>query len=228
VIERLVTGCRTSLSIRYTRAAPDGQSLPVFERYTESARRTLFFARDEASEVGSRSIETEHLLLGLMRDLKGVIDPILTPVSMDIRKELDRRIVRRERFSTSIEIPFSAETKQALEFSSEEADRLRHGYIGTEHLLLALLRVGRSVAADVLRMCGVDLEETRTRIVTLLRELAVSKPLPPHILAACEQIDRIRDLVVEFGRPESDRQDRRQLIGQICTDLEALKKHLAT
>src|ERR671919_4192 len=124
----------------------------MFERYTERARRVLFFARYEASQLGSISIETEHLLLGLIREGKGLTSRIFarSHLSLEsIRKEIEGRTVFREKVSTSVEIPFSAETKRVLQFAAEEADRLLHNYIGTEHLLLGILREERSVAAIV-------------------------------------------------------------------------------
>ena len=121
----------------------------MFERYTERARRVLFFARYEASQLGSISIETEHLLLGLIREGKGLTSRIFARSRLsleNIRKEIEGRTVFREKVSTSVEIPFSAETKRVLQFAAEEADRLLHNYIGTEHLLLGILREERSVA----------------------------------------------------------------------------------
>jgi hypothetical protein len=125
----------------------------MFERYTERARRVLFFARYEASQLGSISIETEHLLLGLIREGKGLTSRIFARSHLsleNIRKEIEGRTVFREKVSTSVEIPFSAETKRVLQFAAEEADRLLHNYIGTEHLLLGILREERSVAASIL------------------------------------------------------------------------------
>src|SRR5207249_10464864 len=115
----------------------------MFERYTEQARRVLFFARYEASEFGSLSIEPEHLLLGLVREGKGLTSRIFarSHVSLeDIRKEIEGRVVFREKLSTSVEMPISPEARRVLEFAAEEADRLRHSYVGAEHLLLGMLR----------------------------------------------------------------------------------------
>ena len=96
----------------------------MFERYTERARRVLFFARYEASQLGSISIETEHLLLGLIREGKGLTSRIFARSHLsleNIRKEIEGRTVFREKVSTSVEIPFSAETKRVLQFAAEEA-----------------------------------------------------------------------------------------------------------
>jgi ATP-dependent Clp protease ATP-binding subunit ClpC len=145
----------------------------MFERYTERARRVLFFARYEASQLGSISIETEHLLLGLIREGKGLTSRIFTRqhLSLDsIRKEIEGRTVFREKVSTSVEIPFSAETRRVLQSAAEEADRLLHNYIGTEHLLLGILREERSVAATILIEKGMRLQSVRDDIAQLLSE----------------------------------------------------------
>src|SRR6266478_2984393 len=145
----------------------------MFERYTERARRVLFFARYEASQLGSISIETEHLLLGLIREGKGLTSRIFARSHLsleNIRKEIEGRTVFREKVSTSVEIPFSAETKRVLQFAAEEADRLLHNYIGTEHLLLGILREERSVAASIMMEKGMRLNTVREDIVQLLNE----------------------------------------------------------
>ena len=145
----------------------------MFERYTERARRVLFFARYEASQLGSISIETEHLLLGLIREGKGLTSRIFarSHLSLEsIRKEIEGRTVFREKVSTSVEIPFSTETKRVLQYSAEEADRLLHNYIGTEHLLLGILREDRSVGASILTERGMRLNTVREDIVQLLNE----------------------------------------------------------
>src|SRR5271154_2605694 len=159
----------------------------MFERYTEWARRVLFFARYEASQLGSISIETEHLLLGLIREGKGLTSRIFARSHLsleNIRKEIEGRTVFREKVSTSVEIPFSAETKRVLQFAAEEADRLLHNYIGTEHLLLGILREERSVAASILMEKGMRLNTVREDIVQLLNEkTAPARPKETPLLA---------------------------------------------
>ena len=145
----------------------------MFERYTERARRVLFFARYEASQLGSISIETEHLLLGLIREGKGLTSRIFARSHLsleNIRKEIEGRTVFREKVSTSVEIPFSTETKRVLQQAAEEADRLLHNHIGTEHLLLGILREEHSVAASILSEKGMRLKTVREDIVQLLNE----------------------------------------------------------
>jgi ATP-dependent Clp protease ATP-binding subunit ClpC len=159
----------------------------MFERYTERARRVLFFARYEATQLGSTSIETEHLLLGLIREGKGLTSRIFarSHLSLEsIRKEIEGRTIFREKVSTSVEIPFSAETKRVLQFAAEEADRLLHTYIGTEHLLLGILREERSVAASILYEKGMRLASVREDIVQLLNEkTAPARPKETPLLA---------------------------------------------
>jgi ATP-dependent Clp protease ATP-binding subunit ClpC len=147
----------------------------MFERYTERARRVIFFARYEASQLGSNSIETEHLLLGLIREGKGLTSRIFSKshLSMDtIRKEIEGRALYRDKVSTSVDIPLSAESKRVLSFASEEAERMLHNYIGTEHILLGLMREDKSLAAGILAERGMRLASVREDIVQLLNEKA--------------------------------------------------------
>ena len=147
----------------------------MFERYTERARRVIFFARYEASQLGSNSIETEHLLLGLIREGKGLTSRIFSKshLSMEsIRKEIEGRALYRDKVSTSVDIPLSPESKRVLGFASEEAERMLHNYIGTEHILLGLMREEKSVAAGILAEKGMRVSAVREDIVQLLNEKA--------------------------------------------------------
>jgi ATP-dependent Clp protease ATP-binding subunit ClpC len=164
----------------------------MFERYTERARRVLFFARYEASQLGSVSIETEHLLLGLIREGRGLMSRVLARSNVSaeaLRKELEGRTVSRGKVPASDEIPLSTETKRALAFATEEADRLLHTYIGTEHLLLGILREEQSLAASVLAGRGIGLGAVR-------EDMVKSAPgRPPTPARATEAT-----LIAEFGR----------------------------
>ena len=174
----------------------------MFERYTERARRVLFFARYEATQLGSTSIETEHLLLGLIREGKGLTSRIFarSHLSLEsIRKEIEGRTVFREKVSTSVEIPFSPETKRVLQYSAEEADRLLHTYIGTEHLLLGLLREEKCVASSILYEKGMRLASVRDDIVQLLNEKTA--PVRP----------KETPLLAEFSRDLTEAASKRQL-----------------
>jgi len=191
----------------------------MFERYTERARRVLFFARYEASQLGSVSIETEHLLLGLIREGKGLTSRIFarSEVVLDsVRKEIEGRTMLRERVSTSVDIPFSTETKRALQSAAEEADRLLHTYIGTEHLLLGLLREERSLAASILTEKGLRLNTVREDVVALLNEKssAASRPKDAPLLAEFS-----RDLTEAASRKALDpligREDEVERVQQV-------------
>ncbi len=147
----------------------------MFERYTERARRVIFFARYEASQLGSAAIETEHLLLGLIREGKGLTSRLFAKgrLSMEqIRKDVEGRSPFREKVSTSLEVPLSAECKRVLAHAAEEAERMLHSYIGTEHILLGLMREERSVAASILADRGMRLAGTREDVLSLLNEKA--------------------------------------------------------
>jgi len=139
----------------------------MFERYTEKARRVIFFARYEASQFGAPAIEPEHLLLGLMREDKTLTARFLQRAQTsleNIRKEIEGRAPLREKISTSVELPLAPETKRVLAYAHEESDRLQHRHIGTEHLLLGLLREERSMAAEILYERGLRLNAVREEV----------------------------------------------------------------
>jgi hypothetical protein len=138
----------------------------MFERYTEKARRVIFFARYEASQYGSPYIETEHLLLGLLREDSALAKWFSGESSVEpgIRTEIEGQIAQRERISTSVEIPLTGECRRVLELAGEEADRLDHRHVGTEHVLVALTRVEGSLAAKLLRKRGLKPEAIREQL----------------------------------------------------------------
>jgi ATP-dependent Clp protease ATP-binding subunit ClpC len=125
----------------------------MFDQYTTRARRALFHARSEVSQLGSSAIEPEHILLGVLDAGNGLGCRILSRTGHtldDFRSDIVDRLASRERVPESVEVPFSASCLRALQYAAEEADRLLQKHVGTEHLLLGLLREERSVAADVL------------------------------------------------------------------------------
>ena len=139
----------------------------MFEKYTEKARRVIFFARYEASQLGARSIETEHILLGLLREDKHLTGKFFRRAdsTLDhIRKKIEGRSAQREKVSTSVELPLSEESKRVLTFAAEEADRLLCNYIGTEHILLGLMRQDTSAAASLLHEKGLRLAQVREAV----------------------------------------------------------------
>ncbi len=142
----------------------------MFERYTERARRVIFFARFEASQYGSPCIETEHLLLGLLREDRSLAKRFLGQANAGegIRAEIERHITLRERIPTSVEMPLTMESKMVLKMATEEADRLGQRYVGTEHLLLGLLRAEASLAGQLLQARGVKGEALRMQMAEAL------------------------------------------------------------
>jgi ATP-dependent Clp protease ATP-binding subunit ClpC len=139
----------------------------MFERFTEYARRALFFARYEASQLGSPSIEIEHLLLGLTRESRGSAGGLVARASeaaVGVRADLAARTGTAANGAVSHEIPFSAGTKRALQCAGEEADGLSHSDIDVEHLLLGILREGTSAAAAELNEAGLTLEAARAEV----------------------------------------------------------------
>ncbi|HUE57594.1 MAG TPA: ATP-dependent Clp protease ATP-binding subunit [Candidatus Udaeobacter sp.] len=157
----------------------------MFERYTEKARRVIFFARYEASQYGSPYIETEHLLLGLMREDKALANRFLRQQGSieSIRKEIEARITIRERISTSVEVPLSAECKRILNMAAEEAERLGHKHVGTEHLLLGILREEKCFGAEILMERGLRLSTLREELArTSGEKTAAARPKETSLL----------------------------------------------
>jgi ATP-dependent Clp protease ATP-binding subunit ClpC len=148
----------------------------MFERYTEKARRVIFFARYEASQFGSPHIETEHLLLGLLREDKGLTNRFLRSHAgiESIRKQIEGRTILREKVSTSVDLPLSQECKRVLMYAAEEAEKLGSKHIGTEHLLLGLLREEQCFAAELLRERGLKLSGLREELARQQSEKAPS------------------------------------------------------
>ncbi len=144
----------------------------MFERYTEKARRVIFFARYEASLVGSTEIGDEHLLIGLMREDKGLLRQYIggEPSAEAIRAAITASTVVREPTSTSVDLPLSPDAKRILAHAAEEAERLAHQHIGTEHLLLGILREESCLSARLLRDRGVTIQGTRVRVAEAAKE----------------------------------------------------------
>ena len=144
----------------------------MFERYTEHARRVLFFSRYEVTQLGTDAIEPVHLLLGLIRDDGHVAARILHAAHLSprlVREEIERGSTPPSPVPLSREVPFSRSSKAVLEFAAEEAGRLGHPDIGTEHLLLALLREGDPTVASMLSRHGLELSAVRAEVVRLRR-----------------------------------------------------------
>src|SRR5581483_1927893 len=126
--------------------------MPMFERFTEHARRIIFFARYEASRFGSAYIEPEHLLLGILREGKVVLRPFFTERGAleQFRQEIEAALPKGQPSSTSVDLPLSREAKSGLAFAAEEAQSLAQNYVGPPHVLLGILRLRQTLAARLL------------------------------------------------------------------------------
>jgi len=142
----------------------------MFERFTEKARRVVVYAQEEARMLNQNYIGTEHLLLGLIREQDGIAAKALESLSIsleDVHAQVED-LIGRGTFVPTGHIPFTPRAKKVLELSLREALQLGHNYIGTEHILLGLIREGEGVAAQVLLNLGADLEKVRSAVIQLL------------------------------------------------------------
>jgi ketosteroid isomerase-like protein len=142
----------------------------MFERFTEPARRTLFFSRAEATTHGQLAIAPEHLLLGMLRERGGRVHDVLSHARMSperLRKEIEAAPTGQTSVGPATEIPFSSPTKAVLQYAAEEADRLGDSDIAPEHLLLGVLREDTSLAASSLKRQGLHLGDARTTVMRL-------------------------------------------------------------
>jgi len=171
----------------------------MFERYTEKARRTIFFGRYEASQYGSPYIETEHLLLGLVREDKALTSRFLRGASdvESIRLQIDNATTTREKTSTSIDLPLSNECKRILAYAAEEAERLAHKQIGCEHLLLGILREDKSFGAQLLTERGVRLDKVRADLKRRMHDDSSSGTARPQESGFAELTSDLTQLALE-------------------------------
>jgi len=153
----------------------------VFERFTEKAVKVIMLAQEEARRLGHNFVGTEQILLGLIGEGTGIAAKTLKHFGVtlkDARVEVEKIISRGSGF-VSVEIPFTPRSKRLLELSWDEARQLGHNYIGTEYLLLGLLREGEGVAIQVLDALKVNIIEIRPHVINLLVESAKTAPQAP-------------------------------------------------
>jgi ATP-dependent Clp protease ATP-binding subunit ClpA len=212
----------------------------MFERYTEAARRALFFGRYQAQQRGSTSIEVEDLLLGLLREPDAAVRAALSRASGsidDIRGDLERSVPAQGRLDASSEIPFAAATKQALQFAAQEADALGHGYIGSEHLLLGVLREERSTAARLLVARQVSIEAARAAVAELPADalgrgahvvagLSATVAGGEERVRALAQVIAAARLVEQLHQQIPDTPENRALVVSILRELRELDARL--
>jgi ATP-dependent Clp protease ATP-binding subunit ClpC len=145
----------------------------MFEKYNEKARRALFFARYEASKLGGRVIETEHVLLGILREGEETVMSLFAHFDVkpeELRREIEGERVFVERVSSTADLPLSEETKKVLAYAAHEAESMVHPAVGSEHLLLGLLKVETGTAMRILSDAGIDQYSVREEVLSMARE----------------------------------------------------------
>src|ERR1041385_6115719 len=152
--------------------------------FTDRVRKVLQMAREEAARLHHEYVGTEHILLGLIREGEGVAAAVLTNLNVDL-EEIQQKIeetVKKGKAAAAAgpDLPYTSRAKKVLEFAMSEARELNHSYVGTEHLLLGVLREEKGIGAQVLTDAGVTLEEARSEVLRLLfTEMPASGTMPP-------------------------------------------------
>jgi ATP-dependent Clp protease ATP-binding subunit ClpC len=206
----------------------------MFERFTDRARRVVVLAQEEARMLNHNYIGTEHLLLGLIHEGEGVAARALESlgVSLEAVRAQVEEIIGQGQQTLSGHIPFTPRAKKVLELSLRESRQLGHDYIGTEHLLLGLLREGEGVAAQVLVRLGADLNRVRQQVIELLHGHRGEEPadsaaggrerrLPPQIAADLEAIGSRLSAVEQRTGTGPDTLELDQQIEQVLRDRHA-------
>ena len=209
----------------------------MFERFTERARQVVVLAQEEARMLNHNYIGTEHILLGLIHEGDGVAARTLESlgISLDAVRQQVEEIIGRGQQAPSGHIPFTPRAKKVLELSLRESLQLGHNYIGTEHILLGLIREGDGVAAQVLVKLGADLNRVRQQVIQLLHgyqgqdvESAGSHlgeraraGLPDDALARFDALDRRLTALERWVSMQPDLEDLDQEIAQVRRDKEA-------
>jgi|CXWL01.1.fsa_nt_gi ATP-dependent Clp protease ATP-binding subunit ClpC len=150
----------------------------MFEKYNEKARRALFFARYEASKLGSRVIESEHILLGILREGEETVAEVFRRFHLkpeEIRREIEGERVFVERISSTAELPLSEESKKILAYASHEAEGMLHATVGSEHLLIGILRVESCLAMRILVQHGLEVFSVREEVLSIVKEREASQ-----------------------------------------------------
>ena len=164
-----------------------------FEKFSERARRALTYAQEEAQRFNHNYIGTEHILLGLVRETDGVAAKVLQNLGVDLNKVRSavEFIIGRGGKTTSAEVGLTPRAKKVIELAVDEARRLNHSYIGTEHLLLGLLREGEGVAGGVLESLGVSLERARAETTRILNQGAMQSQQAPRSTSKTPTLDQL-------------------------------------
>jgi ATP-dependent Clp protease ATP-binding subunit ClpC len=197
----------------------------MFERFTDRARRVVVLAQEEARMLNHNYIGTEHILLGLIREGEGVAAKSLESlgISLDAVRQQVEEVVGQGQHVPSGHIPFTKRAKKALELSMRESIQLGHSYIGTEHILLGLIREGDGVAAQALVKLGADLNQVRQQVIQLLHGPGkrANPPLPDDALARIDALDRRLAAIERWAGMRPDLGELDQEIVQVCREKEA-------
>jgi ATP-dependent Clp protease ATP-binding subunit ClpC len=173
----------------------------MFERFTDRARRVVVLAQEEARILNHSYIGTEHLLLGLVHEGDGVAAKVLESldISLEAVRQQVEQIVGRGKDAPSGHIPFTPRAKKVLEFSLRESQQLGHDYIGTEHILLGLLREGDGVAAQVLVALGADLNRVRQQVIQVLHGRSGEGRQPGSATRFAVPATQLNELISRLG-----------------------------
>jgi ATP-dependent Clp protease ATP-binding subunit ClpA len=201
----------------------------MFERFTDRARRVVVLAQEEARMLNHNYIGTEHLLLGLIHEGEGVAARALESlgISLQVVRQQVEEIIGRGQEEPPGHIPFTPRAKKVLELSLREAKQLGHNYIGTEHILLGLIREGSGVAAQVLVKLGADLNRVRQQVIQLLAGRAgedvtgEGSGLSDDALARVDSLDRRLAAIERWVGLRPDLDDLDQQIAQVRREKEA-------
>jgi hypothetical protein len=198
----------------------------MFERFTDRARRAVVLAQEEARMLNHGYIGTEHLLLGLVHEGEGVAAKALETMGISLEKvrhEVEA-LIGEGKEPPSGHIPFTPRAKKVLELSLKEANQLGHNYIGTEHILLGVIREGHGVAAQVLVKLGAELNRVRQQVIQLLHNYAGDKPAMRSYGVTTPVIEDILNRITAIERWVGIGPDTREIdefIARTRTDKEA-------
>jgi ATP-dependent Clp protease ATP-binding subunit ClpA len=206
----------------------------MFERFTDRARRVVVLAQEESRMLNHDYIGTEHILLGLIHEGKGVAARALESlgISLFVVRQQVEEIIGRGQQAPPGHIPFTPRAKKVLELSLRESLQLGHDYIGTEHILLGLLREGKGVAAQVLVKLGADLNQVRQQVIELLQGHQEKEPvsarstagelrLLPAVNARLEAVERRLTAIEQRVGTGPDLSDLDEQIAQVCREKES-------
>jgi ATP-dependent Clp protease ATP-binding subunit ClpA len=209
----------------------------VFERFTDRARRVVVLAQEEARMLNHNYLGTEHILLGLIGEGEGVAARALESlgISLEAVRQQVEEIIGQGQQAPSGHIPFTPRAKKVMELASREALQLGHNYVGTEHILLGLIREGEGVAAQVLVKLGADLNRVRQQVIQLLHGYQGTEPadyrrrlgkrararLMDDALARVDALDRRLAAIERWAAMRPDLDDVDQEIAQVRREKEA-------